>query len=145
MYFTAATELDFNPGQGNEEAGLILLNNGAHFDVIIKQSKGRRVVVGRLRFGSLIHETGEAVLRPGPVKLVIKGERADFIFSYSQGNDEPKELTKVMARYLSSETIGGFTGVFIGLYATGNGKVCTANSDYDWFEYVKSDGPEGNK
>jgi xylan 1,4-beta-xylosidase len=135
MYFTAATELDFNPGQGNEEAGLILLNNGAHFDVIIKQSKGRRVVVGRLRFGSLIHETGEAVLRPGPVKLVIKGERADFILSYSQGNDEPKELTKVMARYLSSETIGGFTGVFIGLYATGNGKVCTANSDYDWFEY----------
>jgi alpha-N-arabinofuranosidase len=135
MYFTAATELDFNPGPGNEEAGLILLNNGAHFDVIIKQSKGRRVVVGRLRFGSLIHETGEAVLRPGPVKLVIKGERADFIFSYSQGNDEPKELTKVMARYLSSETIGGFTGVFVGLYATGNGKSCTANADYDWFEY----------
>jgi alpha-N-arabinofuranosidase len=135
MYFTAATELDFNPGPGNEEAGLILLNNGAHFDVIIKQSKGRRVVVGRLRFGSLIHETGEAVLRPGPVKLVIKGERADFIFLYSQGNDEPKELTKVMARYLSSETIGGFTGVFVGLYATGNGKSCTANADYDWFEY----------
>ena len=139
MYFTAATELDFNPGKGNEEAGMILLNNGAHFDVIIKQSKGRRVIVGRLRFGSVIHETGEAELKPGPVKLIIKGERANFIFSYSQGNDEPKELTKVLAKYLSSETVGGFTGVYVGLYATGNGRACTANADYDWFEYVNNE------
>jgi alpha-N-arabinofuranosidase len=133
MYFTAATELDFNPGMVNEEAGMILLNNGAHFDVIIKQSKGRRVIVGRLRFGSVIHETGEDVLKPGPVKLIIKGEGANFIFSYSQGNDEPKELTRMLAKYLSSETVGGFTGVYVGLYVTGNGKACTTNADYDWF------------
>jgi alpha-N-arabinofuranosidase len=139
MYFTSATELDFNPENANEEAGMILLNNGTHFDLIIKQSKGRRVVVGRLRFGSVVHETAEAVLKPGPVKLIIRGERANFILLYSQGNDEPKELTKVMARYLSSETVGGFTGVFIGLYATGNGKACKANADYNWFEYVKDE------
>jgi alpha-N-arabinofuranosidase len=138
MYFTAATEVDFNPENENEEAGMILLNNGTHFDVIIKQLKGRRVVVGRLRFGSVVYETSEAVLKPGPVKLIIKGERANFILLYSQGNDEQKELTKVMAKYLSSETVGGFTGVFIGLYATGNGKACKANADYDWFEYVKN-------
>ena len=137
MYFTSATELDFNPENANEEAGMILLNNGTHFDLIIKQSKGRRVVAGRLRFGSVVHETAEAVLKPGPVKLIIRGERANFILLYSQGNDEPKELTKVMARYLSSETVGGFTGVFIGLYATGNGRACKANADYDWFEYTR--------
>jgi xylan 1,4-beta-xylosidase len=138
MYFTSATELDFNPENATEEAGMILLNNGTHFDVIIKQSKGRRVVVGRLRFGSVVHETMEAVLKPGPVKLIIKGERANFILLYSQGNDEPKELTRVMARYLSSETVGGFTGVFIGFYATGNGKACKANADYNWFEYARN-------
>ena len=137
MYFTSATELDFNPENANEEAGMILLNNGTHFDLTIKQTKGRRVVVGRLRFGSVVHETMEVVLKPGPVKLIIKGERANFILLYSQGNDEPKELTRVMARYLSSETVGGFTGVFIGLYATGNGGACKANADYDWFEYTR--------
>ena len=144
MYFTAATELDFNPVKTNEEAGMILLNNGAHFDVIIKQSKGRKVIVGRLRFGSVIHETGETVLKPVPVTLIIKGERDNFIFSYSQGNDEPKELTKVLAKYLSSETVGGFTGVYVGLYTTGNGKACTANADYDWFEYVMNESQSGN-
>lgn len=138
MYFTSATELDFKPENTNEEAGMILLNNGTHFDLIIRQSKGRSVVVVRLRFGSVVHETAEAVLKPGPVKLIIKADRASFIFLYSQGNDEPKELTKVMARYLSSETVGGFTGVFVGLYSTGNGKVCKANADYNWFEYIKN-------
>jgi xylan 1,4-beta-xylosidase len=143
MNFTATAELDFNPGKPNEEAGMVLLNNGVHFDVIIKQSKGKRVVVGRLRFGSIVHETEEYVLKPGPVKLIIKGERANFVFLYSQGNDEPKPLTTVMARYLSSETIGGFTGVYVGFYATGNGKASTANADYDWFEYVKNEVPAG--
>ena len=58
---------------------------------------------------------------------------------YSQGNDEPKPLTTVMARYLSSETVGGFTGVYVGFYATGNGKPSRANADYDWFEYVRNE------
>jgi xylan 1,4-beta-xylosidase len=138
MNFTATTVLDFNPGKANEEAGFILLNNGTHFDLLIKQSKGKRVVVGRLRFGSVIHETEEVILKPGPVKLIIKGERASYSFSFLQGNDAPKELNTFMARYLSSETVGGFTGVYVGFYATGNGKVCTANADYDWFEYVKN-------
>ena len=95
-------------------AGMILLNNGAHFDVIIKQAKGKRVVVGRLGLGSIVHETEQFVLKPGPVKPLIKGERVNFSFLYSQGNDEPKPLTTVMARYLSSETVGGFTGVYVG-------------------------------
>jgi len=46
---------------------------------------------------------------------------------------------KVISRYLSSETVGGFTGVYVGLYATGNGKAYSANADYDWFEYVKNE------
>lgn len=140
MYFTAATQLEFNPAKANEEAGMILLNNGTHFDIVIKQSKGRRVAVARLRFGSVVHESEEMALKPGPVKLIIKGERAEFSFHCSQGNDAPKELARVMARYLSSETVGGFTGVYVGLYATGNGKVSTSKADYDWFEYVAGEG-----
>jgi xylan 1,4-beta-xylosidase len=139
MYFTATSQVEFNPGKVNEEAGMILLNNGTHFDLVIRQAGGRRVLVSKLRFGSVVHESDAVVLKPGPVKLIIKGERANFVFLYSQGNDVPKELIRVMARYLSSETVGGFTGVYVGLYATGNGKVCTSDADYDWFEYVKNE------
>lgn len=140
MYFTAVTQVEFNPSKANEEAGMIVLNNGTHFDILIKQSKGKRVAVARFRFGSVVHESGETVLKPGPVKLIIKGERSEFSFHCSQGNDAPKELGRVMARYISSETAGGFTGVYIGLYATGNGKVSTSKADYDWFEYTANAG-----
>jgi alpha-N-arabinofuranosidase len=144
MYFTATTQVEFTPGKANEEAGMILLNNGAHFDLLIKQSGSKRVLVSKLRFGSLVHESDEVVLRPGPVKLIIKGERANFIFLYTQGNDTPKEIIRVMSRYLSSETVGGFTGVYVGLYTTGNGKACTVSADYDWFEYIKNESTTGN-
>jgi hypothetical protein len=40
-----------------------------------------------------------------------------------------------------SETVGGFTGVCGGFYATGNGKASNASADVDWFEYVRNDAP----
>jgi xylan 1,4-beta-xylosidase len=141
MSFTAATQLEFDPARPNEEAGLILLNNGAHFDLLIRQSGAKRVAIARLRFGSVIHDSKEIVLKPGPVRLSIKGERTTFTFAVAQGSDAVNEIAKVDSKFLSSETVGGFTGVYVGLYATGNGKASTASADYDWYEYAKSDAP----
>jgi alpha-N-arabinofuranosidase len=30
---------------------------------------------------------------------------------------------------------GGFTGVYLAMYASGNGAPCTAPADFDWFDY----------
>jgi xylan 1,4-beta-xylosidase len=142
MYFTAATQLEFDPKKPNEEAGMILLNNGAHFDIMIRQSGGKRVVFSRLRFGSVVYESEKKILKSGPVKLMIKGERTSFVLLYCQANDPAKEIQRVESRYLSSETVGGFTGVYVGLYATGNGQASNTNADYDWFEYLKDETPD---
>ena len=137
MNFTATSQMEFNPSKSNEEAGMTILNNGAHFDLLVKQLNGKRVLICRLRFGNVIHDSEEITLKSGPVKLMIKGERSNFSFWYAQGNKAMKEVQKVASKFLSSETVGGFTGVYVGLYATGNGKKCSASADYDWFEYVK--------
>jgi xylan 1,4-beta-xylosidase len=134
MYFTATAQLEFNPQKSNEEAGMTLLNNGAHFDLLIRQSNGKRVLVSRLRFGMVIHESPEVALKPGPVKLAISCDRSTFTFSFAQGDETFKEIEKVNSKFLSSETAGGFTGLYIGLYATGNGKPSTVKADYNWFE-----------
>ena len=141
LYFTASTELDFNPNKANEEAGIILLNNSCHFDLLIKQSKGKRVLINRLMFGLVIHESPEVALKEGPVMLAITCERSAFIFSYAQGNEPFIEIGRVDSKFLSSETIGGFTGVYVGLYASGNGIASTSNADYDWFEYKTNKTP----
>ena len=50
--------------------------------------------------------------------------------------------TTAPTRDLSSESLTdekhfnyNFTGVFIGLYATGNGRTSRVPADFDWFEY----------
>jgi len=139
MTFTATTGVEFDPASGNEEAGLTVLNNGTHFDILIKRSGGKRVLVSRLRFGSVIFESEETVLRPGPVRLAVSGERSGLSFMYAQGNDPMKVIQKADPRFLSSETAGGFTGLYVGLYTTGNGKPCKAFADYDWFVYEGKD------
>lgn len=135
MNFTASTQIEFTPGTANEEAGMTILNNGAHFDILIKKAGGKRVLVSRMRFGQVVYESEAATLKPGPVRLVIKGDPSAFTFLYSQGNDDLKEVQKADPKFLSSETAGGFTGLYVGLYATGNGKPCKAYADYDWFSF----------
>ena len=48
-----------------------------------------------------------------------------------------KQLAKMEYRYLSTETIGGFTGVMLGLFAHGDKKSDRGYVDIDWLEYTK--------
>ncbi len=135
--FTATTRLEFDPKNENEEAGLILLNNGSHFDIMVSTKGGQRYLVVKLMFGPTIYRSEEIPLEPGYVDLKIKGEKADLTFMYSQNGEAFKEVEIANARFLSTETVGWFTGVYVGLYATGNGKDSKASAEYDWFEYVR--------
>ncbi len=145
MDFTSTSRLEFDPSRENEEAGIVLLNNGTHFDLLIRRSGGKRVLVARLQFESVTYESDEIALAPGPVDLRVQGARSVFRFSYSQGGGEFKDVQEVSARYLSSETIGGFTGTYVGLYATGNGQPSATDADYDWFEYVANEPQSGGR
>lgn len=140
-YSASTTRIEFDPATEDEEAGMVLLNNGTHFDLLIKRSGARRVLVSRLRFGSIIHESDEVVLASGPVDLRIEGTGSTFSFLYAQGDGRFEKVQEVSARYLSSETVGGFTGTYVGLYATGNGQPSATNVDFDWFEYAAGDPP----
>lgn len=136
FYFTATTRIEFNPKNENEEAGMILLNNGSHFDILIQNKDGKRVLVVKLQFGRTIYKSQEIALKPGPVDLQIKGDKTTFTFSYRQGNEKFTDVETADSKFLATETVGFFTGVYVGLYATGNGKASAVNADYDWFEYV---------
>lgn len=133
--FTAATRLDFSPAQENEEAGIILLNNQTHFDLMVVRKKNKRYVVVNLQFGRTHYQSEPVLLKEGPVDLRISGQGPLFTFAYAQGNEDFKVVDTADARFLSSETIGWFTGVYVGLYATGNGESCKSPASYDWFQY----------
>ncbi len=141
FYFTSTTRLEFDPEGENEEAGMILLNNGSHFDIMITRKGRERVLAVKLQFGQTFYTSQEVVLKSGPVDLRIEGLKTTFTFSYSQGGGAFREIETVDSKFIATETVGWFTGVYVGLYATGNGKASKANADYDWFEYVVNEEP----
>lgn len=135
LNFSATTQMDFDPMNENEEAGMILLNNNSHFDILVQRKNGKRFLVVKLQFGTTIYKSEAIELQPGPVRLQVKGERTTFTFSYAQGDSDYKNIETVDAKFLSSETVGWFTGVYVGFYATGHGKQSEAMASFDWFGY----------
>lgn len=135
--FTASTKLDFTPNNQTDEAGLVIfMDYKAHYDLSIKNIDGKRTLILSYTLGSIQHVEKQIPIGNDPIMLKVEGSKTHYIFSYSQGNSEYKVLGKADSKYLSTETNGGFTGVYIGLFATGSGKNSVTNADFDWFEYL---------
>jgi xylan 1,4-beta-xylosidase len=132
----ASTRLDFSPQREGEEAGLTaLMNEQHHYEIAVGWSAGERTVFVRRRIGSLSAVVAEERIPEGLVELRIQGKNLTYTFSYALEGQSERVLAETETRYLSSEVAGGFTGVYFGLYATGNGKASSSPADFDWFEY----------
>ncbi len=58
-----------------------------------------------------------------------------MLFRSEAAGIAPIHMGSAETKNLANETIGGFTGVFIGMYASGNGKPNTNPADFDWFDF----------
>ncbi len=138
--FRAGTRLEFEPGTPQEEAGMaLLMTHEHHYDFCVTNRAGRRVLQVRYHLELIRHLAVEVPLPSGPVDLQITGTREHYIFSFAQAGKDFCEIARVNTRYLGTEVTGGYNGVVIALYATGNGRECAAPADFDWFDYR----PEG--
>lgn len=134
--FNATTTLDFNPTTDNEEAGITMYKDGLHhYKIYIKKNATERELVLAYTIGKINAIEKRVPLRKGAVKLTVSGTPEFYEFGFSQGNDAVTSLGKVETKYLSTETAGGFTGVYIGLYASGNSTPSKAAADFDIFTY----------
>lgn len=131
--------LEFKPTKSNEEAGLVVrMNENHHYEIFITLRKGKQSVVLRRRIGSLQAEVACRQLQQSKnlrLILAIDANRDKYLFSYGTNEKRIKLLGTGETRYLSTEVAGGFTGVYLAMYATGNGKSCKNPADFDWFEY----------
>lgn len=134
--FTASVNIDFNPKKNNEEAGLtVIMDNRFHYDLFISKDKGKRVINLRYTLDSLNQIMTQMPLPDGAIELIVKGNKKIYSFYYKTSNGKDVEIGKLNTRFLGTEVSGGYNGVIIGLYATGNGSLALANADFDWFKY----------
>jgi len=134
--FITTTSVDFVPKNNTEEAGITLYKEPAyHYDLAIKNFNKKRVLTLSYNIGLIHHIEKEIPLKDGRVQLRISGTQEYYWFSFSQDGNSYTTIGEADTRFLSSVTAGGFTGVYIALYATGNGKRSRANADFDWYTY----------
>lgn len=104
------------------EAGITLyMDENHHYDLAIRAQEDGYKVIERLNIGDI--KSVEKTLGLGSnnhAALVIKSSPTHYHF-YVQTEGTETLLGSAQTRYLSSEVAGGFTGVLIGLYATGDG------------------------
>ena len=99
-----------------EEAGMtVYMDETAHYDLCARKKGGRRAVCLTVTIGPVRHVCA-SVPAEGPVRLRVNGTRDGYAFACLTEDGE-RRLGEMPAKYISTETAGGFTGVMIGLYA----------------------------
>jgi xylan 1,4-beta-xylosidase len=116
---------------GNEVGLTVLMNNTHHYEIVVANRNGKRQVEMKQRIGELQVTRASVEIPAGLVYLRIVGETLYYTFYWSLDNESFTKLGQAESRYLSSEVAGGFTGVYFGMYAVGQG----SQGDFDWFEY----------
>ena len=105
-----------------------------HYDVIVEKRGGKLYAKGNIRIGELAHCDKEVSLNSNKVYLRITSDAAYYYMQVSDDGKRFQTLAKMNFRYVSTEVIGGFTGVMLGVFAQ-----CTSldniYADFDWFEY----------
>ncbi len=137
--FEASCKMTFSPQSPNETAGLVVfMNNDYHFrfEKTIHNGAGQIVVTKR-------HAGVETILANVPatnaeVELTVFANGQSYGFKLKDGAGAVKTiLINVDGRTLSRINAGGFTGTYIGMYASSNGLSSSNYADFDWFKYSK--------
>jgi xylan 1,4-beta-xylosidase len=139
--FTCQTELDFSPGRPAEEAGLtVRAREEFHLDLAVRWIADGREAVATLRLGKTRRTIGRVRL-PGQGRVRLEISAAADAYQFRAGiGSALRILGTVPTRMLSTETIKKcgilhFTGVVIGMYATGRGQHATVPADFNWLSY----------
>ena len=105
-----------------------------HYDVIIdSNAAGMKQIQVVIRIGQSRNVMSSVPLKQEKVYLRIDSDAYFYNLYYSTDGKDFTPLGKMEYRYLTTETIGGFCGVHLGLYAQSlkpGGYV-----DVDWFRY----------
>jgi alpha-N-arabinofuranosidase len=133
----STTQLTFVPQRDGEEAGItVFMNERFHYELAVTRVEGKRKLIFRRQLGTLWKVENEIPWSADSVVLTVLADKKHYTFGYSAGGEEePVQIGLGECGLLSTEVAGGFTGVFIAMYATGNGQRAASPAHYDWFEY----------
>ena len=137
LNFTATALFDLSHLSEGMQAGITAyaapLN---HYDVVAEKRNGQIIIKSNVRLGQTSHSEKEFTLSGTRAYLRITSDKDFYYLQASSDGKDFVELAKMEYRFLSTETIGGFTGVMLGLFAQCGNEKGAGYADVDWFEYL---------
>ncbi|MHA6528804.1 glycoside hydrolase family 43 protein [Paenibacillus sp. BAC0078] len=133
--FNAVISCEISLSSG--EAGITLyMDENHHYDLALRGHQDGYEVIERLNIGEIKSvEKAIDLSHCNHATLVVRATPTQYHF-YVQIEGTETLLGTAQTRYLSSEVAGGFTGVLIGLYATGEKP--DSNAEFTRFSCVYS-------
>jgi xylan 1,4-beta-xylosidase len=145
LYCSTETSLDFSAKSDNEKAGLIVFQSENNFYYLCRSIDQGKDVLQLFKSGgenktmSLLAQTP---LSTSAKKIMLRINAAgdSYRFEYAlKPNDWKLLKDKVDARFLSTETAGGFVGCVFGLYATSSGEPSSNTASFSYLKYSGND------
>ncbi len=137
LNFTATALFDLSHLSEGMQAGITAyaapLN---HYDVVAEKRSGQIIIKSNVRLGQTSHSEKEFALSGTRAYLRITSDKNFYYLQASSDGKNFVELAKMEYRFLSTETIGGFTGVMLGLFAHCSNETGAGYADVDSFEYL---------
>jgi alpha-N-arabinofuranosidase len=136
--FSAHLAMEFQPKNANECAGLVLLQNEAYqIRCVVTLGNGEypllRVIRREAGIDTVLEKQAISTNRQY-LKVEARGQAYQFYMA-----EQPQKWQSigdpVDGRVLSTPVAGGFTGAYVGMYASSNGNPSNNVAEFDWFEY----------
>ena len=130
---TATATVDASLLQPGSEAGIAAYQiNDGHCEVMVgRDDSGKYYVATRYRLKSLEKTSGKQWIDNPKVTLAIKSTPDKYEFLYGNGKESLKSIGTIEPQLMSTEVVGGFTGVILGIYAQGQGSADFGRFDYN--------------
>ena len=138
LAYSASAAMPLTPACALTCAGLALLqNNDYHIRFVVTMAAYKVVAQLLRRERGVDALLGQRPVAPGICALKVEARGQSYAFYIA---NEPEVWLPVAehvdGRVLSTTVAGGFTGAYIGMYASSNGQPSSNAADFDWFEYL---------
>ena len=127
------------PAVVDEEAGIaVRQSEDDHVRLFVTRADegGRQVVAVHRRGGEETTLGSSPIAGTGPVTLVVQARGPEYGLLVARDDEPPALVATADARTLDSVATGGFLGLWIGVYATSNGRPTTTVVRVPSFEYT---------
>lgn len=138
LSFRAATDMTFSPQAEGEVAGLALLQNeNYHFRYELGVKAGQLTLClierrnGQEKQLAFVPYASERI----QLKVEARGQEYSFYYRADETDKWHLLLGGANGTVLSTDLAGGFTGAYMGMYASSQGAESNCYADFDWFSY----------